>query len=124
VSEHRSNKEKLAMGMMGSLKLNAVLSTARRTCTVTMLLDTCNPFSPLVDSPFKFSLGAFFLSAHRTSGSGESNHSIDLFAERFQIFEIGKEAVQNWRGSLWVGNGLEIYYRPGLDGVSESWTGH
>ena len=29
-----------------------------------------------------------------------SNHSIDLFAERFQIFRISKETVKNWRGSL------------------------
>jgi hypothetical protein len=32
------------------------------------------------------------------------NHSIDLFPEGFQIFGIGKEAVQKLRGSLWVDN--------------------
>ena len=35
------------------------------------------------------------------------NHRIDLFVERFQIFWISKEAVKNWRGSLWAGNNQE-----------------
>ena len=32
------------------------------------------------------------------------NHSIDLFPEGFEIFGIGKEAVQNLCRSLWAGN--------------------
>ena len=35
------------------------------------------------------------------------NHSLGLFAEGFQVFGIGKEAIQKSRDSLWVDNDYE-----------------